>query len=242
MINDFILVNKEVFTKTKNTIISNWQILLMGFLYSLIGMGAFLLLGLLLSGPIGIFGGIITVIVESAIISSYLFVLQNVLNYGRFRIRDIKNGFTYYLWKIYGVIFLIFILNLILSLLSNLIGSGIIWLSAIIYIGGLIFLNPLPETIYIKSLDTWESVQYSIEFIKENWFNWLVPNFIFLVILLTLSFRSFGLRILLFRIRGGILTYIITAVLISIIMIYRGHLYKILSGSTARKRQFMRKL
>ncbi len=242
MINDFILVNKEVFTKTKNTIISNWQILLMGFLYSLIGMGAFLLLGLLLSGPIGIFGGIITVIVESAIISSYLFVLQNVLNYGRFRIRDIKNGFTYYLWKIYGVIFLIFILNLILSLLSNLIGSGIIWLSAIIYIGGLIFLNPLPETIYIKSLDTWESVQYSIEFIKENWFNWLVPNFIFLVILLTLSFRSFGLRILLFRIRGGILTYVITAVLISIIMIYRGHLYKILSGSTARKRQFMRKL
>ena len=242
MINDFILVNKEVFTKTKNTIISNWQILLMGFLYSLIGMGAFLLLGLLLSGPIGKFGGIITVIVESAIISSYLFVLQNVLNYGRFRIRDIKNGFTYYLWKIYGVIFLIFILNLILSLLSNLIGSGIIWLSAIIYIGGLIFLNPLPETIYIKSLDTWESVQYSIEFIKENWFNWLVPNFIFLVILLTLSFRSFGLRILLFRIRGGILTYIITAVLISIIMIYRGHLYKILSGSTARKRQFMRKL
>ena len=92
MINDFILVNKEVFTKTKKTITNNWQILLMGFVYSIIGIGSLFILRILLSGPIGIFGGIITVIVESAIISSYLFVLENVLTYGRFRIRDIKNG------------------------------------------------------------------------------------------------------------------------------------------------------
>lgn len=242
MINDFILINKEAFSKTKNTIINNWQILFMGFIYSLIGMAAFFLLAFLLSGPIGIFGGIITAIVESAIISSYLFVLQNVLSYGRFRIRDIKNGFTYYLWKIYGVIFLIFILNLILGLLTNIVGSGIIWLKLILYIGGLIFLNPLPETIYTKSLDTWESIQYSMEFVKENWFNWLLPNFIFLIVLFTLSFRSFGLRSFLFRMRGGILTYVITAIFLSIIMIYRGQLFKILSTSTLRKRQFMRKL
>ena len=242
MINDFILVNKEVFLKTKNTIINNWQILLMGFVYSIIGIGAFFLLGILLSGPIGIFGGIITVIVESAIISSYLFVLQNVLNYGRFRIRDIKNGFTYYLWKIYGVIFLIFILNLVLGLLLSIVGSGIIWLQLIMYIGGLIFLNPLPETIYTKSLETWESIQYSVAFVKENWFNWLVPNLIFSIILLTVSFRSFGLRMFLFKMRGGIFTYVVTAVLISVMMIYRGHLYKLLSGSTARKRLFMRKM
>lgn len=242
MINDFILVNKEVFLKTKSTIVNNWQILLMGFVYSIIGMAAFFVLGILLSGPIGIFGGIITVIVESAIISSYLFVLQNVLSYGRFRTRDIKNGFTYYLWKIYGVIFLFFIINLVLGLLSNIIGSGIVWLQLIIYIGGIIFLNPLPETIYIKSLDTWASVQDSVEFIKENAFNWLIPNLIFSILLLSLSFRSFGFRMFLFRVRGGILTYLITAILISVIMIYRGHLYKILSGSTARKRQFMRKM
>lgn len=44
MINDFILINKEAFSKTKNTIINNWQILFMGFIYSLIGMAAFFLL------------------------------------------------------------------------------------------------------------------------------------------------------------------------------------------------------
>lgn len=242
MINDFILVNKDAFSKTKNTITNNWQILLMGFVYSIIGIAAFFILGILLSGPIGIFGGIITVIVESGIVSSYLFVLQNVLMYGRFRWRDIKNGFTYYIWKVYGVIFLFFIANLVLGLLSNIVGSGISWLGLILYIGGAIFLNPLPETIYTKSLDTWESVQYSIEFIKENWFNWLVPNLVFLMVLLGPSFESFGLRMFLFRMRGGILTYATSAVLISIIMIYRGHLYKILMGSTARKRQFMRKM
>ncbi|MDY0236777.1 MAG: hypothetical protein RBR71_12190 [Gudongella sp.] len=241
MINDFVLVNREVVLKTKNTIINNWQILLIGFVYTVIGILAYVLMGILLSGPIGILGGIVTAIVESAIISSYLFVLQNVLSYGRFRIRDIKNGFTYYLWKIYGVIFLIFIFNLILSFLSNIIGSGIIWLRLVIYIGALIFLNPLPETIYLKSLDSWESVQYSLEFIKENWFNWLIPNFVFAVLLLSLSFESFGLNMFLFQMRGGVLNYSLTAILISVIMIYRGHLYKILMGSTARKRQFMRK-
>ena len=242
MINDFILVNKEVLIKTKNTIKNNYQILFMGFIYSLIGMASFFLLGILLSGPIGIFGGIITVIVESAIISSYLFVLENVLTYGRFRIRDIKNGFAYYLWKIYGVIFLFFIVNLVLGLLSNIIGSGVGFLQVLILIGGAIFLNPLPETIYTKSLDTWESVSYSIEFIKENWFNWLLPNLIFFIVLTTLSFKSFGFNVFLFTLRGGLLTYVITAILISVIMIYRGHLYKILMDSTARKRQFMRKI
>jgi hypothetical protein len=116
-----------------------------------------------------------------------------------------------------------------------------------VYLGIFVLLNPLPETIYLKSYGSWESVQSAFEFMGENWLNWILPNVIFLGAIylitgnvLTNIFTTHLSFNMVFSIRNIIL-YIVGQGLFSFTMIYRGHLYKILSGSTRRKRMFMNK-
>jgi len=88
---------------------------------------------------------------------------------------------------------------------------------------------------------------YSIDFIKDNWFNWLLPNILFYGLLYYLTGNiitdlfathlSFGFN---FGI-PSIIKYLLGQGLFSFIMIYRGHLFKLLSTSTRRKRMFMNK-
>lgn len=81
IIQDIAYVNGEVLKKTTENVKKNPQVLFLGFAYVIVGIGVSFLMGYLLSGPIGIFGGIIMAVLQSALISSYLFVLGNVIVY-----------------------------------------------------------------------------------------------------------------------------------------------------------------
>ena len=244
IVQDLTYVNNAALKKTIENVKKNPQVTLLGFSYTLLGFGASILMSYVLSGPIGIFGGIIMAIVQSALVSSYLYVLGNVIVYNRFRWKDAKYGFTHYLWKVYGIFFIFYIGGMLLNLVSGIIGPVLFsfyWLLPLILI---IVFNPLPEAIYSRDKDPLETVLYTIKFMRENWLNWLLPNGILLGILYILASEGLGSRINLgsYNWLIRIATVITVGALVSIGMLYRGHLFMLLSSSTIRKRQFMRKL
>lgn len=233
--------------KTLNSFKNHWLIIFTGFAYTTLSFFIYNILGLVLRGPFAIFSGILVAIVSSSLISNYLYLLFNVINYDRLNFQHFKDGFTYFLWKIYGVFFIGFMGNYLLSIVFRMIGTRALALNLIVNLTIMILLNPLPETLYIKSYKAWDSILDSITFMQENWINWFIPNIIFYILIFLVTgnvlsgiFNTYTSFSTIFNIRG-IGLYLLGQGIFSFMMIYRGHLYKMLSGSTRRKRMYMRK-
>ncbi|MBC8591258.1 hypothetical protein [Wansuia hejianensis] len=247
LLKDLIYVNKTAGTKTIKSLTKNWLIIFTGIVYTILNLVVFSIINRLFVGPLFILSGMVVAIITSSLISNYLYLLFNIINYDRITLQDFKDGFGAFLWKIYGVLFIAYIGSLLLSIISPILGDMIIVLNFIIYISILVLLNPLPETIYIKSYSPWESISYAVEFMQENWLNWLIPNLGFNILLYLLTgdlltdvFNTHLFFNALLNPRAIIL-YLLGQIIFSFMMIYRGHLYKILSTSTRRKRMFMNK-
>lgn len=239
IIRDIILVNREVSRKTVSSFKKNWILIFTGIVYMILNIFIFNILRVLLAGPISIFSGIIVLIINSALISNYLYLLHNIIYYNRVTITNFKDGFFYYLRKIYGIFFIAWVVDLALSFITGIVGSGYFNINRIVNISMFIFLNALPETVYLKNLDSAESVSYALEFMKDNWINWLIPNAVFIIILWPLTGRVFGQIFTTYVNTGSIIKGALAQVIFTIAMIYRGHLYKILSTGNRRKRMFM---
>lgn len=225
----------------------HWIIIFTGFIYTSLSFIIYNILGLILRGPMAVFSGILVALITSSLISNYLYLLFNIINYDRLNFQHFKDGFTYFLWKIYGVFFIGFIGNYLLSFLFRIIGTRAFALNLIVNLIIIILLNPLPEVLYIKSYSPWDSILDAIKFMEENWINWLVANIIFYALIFVVTgnimsglFNTHTSFSMIFNLKGIIL-YLLGQLIFSFMMIYRGHLYKILNGSTRRKRMYMRK-
>lgn len=248
LLEDMILVQKNTLKKTIKSFGKNWVIIFTSIVYVLINLVAALLVGNLLRGPLSILSGIITAIITSSLTSNYLYLLFNVINYNKITYNNFKDGFTQYLWKVYGIFFIAWIVTYVLSAISRLFGNNLGILITLFSLAAVILLNALPETLYQKYYSSSESIQYAFEFIKENWLNWFIPNVILLLVLYLITGRlilnmftthlSFNMNFTI----GSMIRYLIGQSLFSFVMIYRGHLFKLLSTSTRRKRMYMKKL
>lgn len=247
ILQDVLMINKTAFKKTIKSLKKNWMIIFTGLIYVSLNLIMMVVLSTFFKGILYILAGFIMAIVSSALISNYLYLLSNVIRYDKINKNDFKDGFTQYLRKIYGVFFIAWIGSILLSMLGGAFGSNGPMINSIVSIVILVALNPLPETIYQKYYSSGESIQYTFEFMKENWINWFLPNVIlsYLLYLVTgklildvftthLNFNfNFSLK--------AIIVYLLGQTIFSFMMIYRGHLYKILSTSTRRKRMYMNK-
>lgn len=242
---DIIYVNKESFFKTIKSLKKSWLIFFAGLIYGAMSIVVSGVLNLILRGPLSILSGIITIVIISSLFSNYLYLLTNVIKYGRVNFEDFKNGFTYYLRKIYTTIFIFYLARLLLTLvlrISGPIGSS---LMTIVTLGAFILLNALPETIYQKYYGPVDTISYSFSFITENAFNWAIPNIIYFGFLYYLLPSITTIPLMLsFGIIPGInliLVFLIAQLVFNFGMVYRGHLFDLLSTSTKRKREFMKK-
>lgn len=244
-IEDIILTNKGIVTKSFRLAIKNWKIFLVGIAYLILSR----VIGVVASYA-SILGGIISALFLSAIISNYLYLIENIINYDRFTMEDFKRGFSVYIWKVYSIFIIFFIARLVLGLFvapivasMGLIGIAI-WF--MIGIGAFIMLNPLPEVIYQKHYERLEIITYSFEFIKENWPQWFIPNGIILAIGYILHLATDQILILTGLGTSAFIATIIKSIAYQLVlfyaMIYRSQLFNILSTSTRRKRMFMRNL
>jgi len=247
ILKDIKYINKTSLNRTIKSISKNWMIIFTGIIYTILNIAIFSLVNIFLTGFLSILSGIVIAIITAAFISNYLYLLFNIINYDRLSVQAFKDGFTYFLRKIYGILFIGYLSSYLLSIVNNMLGGLSFIINIAVYLGIFVLLNPLPETIYLKSYGSWESVQSAFEFMGENWLNWILPNVIFLGAIylitgnvLTNIFTTHLSFNMVFSIRNIIL-YIVGQGLFSFTMIYRGHLYKILSGSTRRKRMFMNK-
>lgn len=248
IIKDILFVNGNTIKRAWKGFKNNWLIVFTGFIYTIINIAIFTLISYLFTGILSILAGFIVAIVTSSLISNYLYLLSNIIKYDKISLSNFKEGFSYYLWKVYGIFFIAWILSFILNGVIGVMSSFASIISTIISILILIIFNPLPEIIYQKYYSPWESLSYSFSFMKENWLNWLLPNIIFFIILYKLTGRVitdiFTTHLVYnfdFTIKGFI-KYLIGQIIFSFAMIYRGYLFNILSTSTRRKREYMKKI
>ncbi len=248
-IQDIIETNKEILPKSIKSTIKNWKIFLVGIAY----VFASLIMWRVASYA-WILGGIIMALFQSAVISNYLYLIENIVLYNRFTMYDFKTGFTVYLRKIYTILILFWLVDWGISLFLSpirYISIGPLSLWFIIRLVAFVLLNTLPETIYQKHYDGLGSVTYSFEFIKENWIEWFIPNIVIFVMGYIINIISNNIiSIILINNPIPFVDTIISIVVYSILyqliiafaMIYRGHLFNVLSTSTRRKRMFMRNM
>ena len=236
--------NLKVAKKTFYLSKDNPKLFLLGIPYMII-----LLIASRIAIAAGIFAGLILLLIQSAIISDYLFILNKLLRTGKFDIEDFKSGFRVYFRKVYISLFFIRVVYLGVDIFLDPFRSVKLMTIMILNIVAFVLLNPLLEVIYQKRLTEMDSFKYSIQFVKENWFDWFIPN----SVLLALSYGLYKLIVInVMRITYVSQTYawVIIAVLFAILsqiligygMVYRGCLFDLLSKTTRRKRIFTRHL
>lgn len=242
---DMRIVHLSALKKSLQSFKKSWAIVFIGFIYVIIYYLSFAIINMVFSGVLNIIAGLLLAIVMSGLMSNYLFLLSHIIRYDKFTVTNFKDGFKIYLRKIYSIL----VIAWIASILFNYIGTNAGVYSSAFYtaLSILIFtvFNPLPEIVYQKYYSPYESIAYSFEFMKENWFNWLLPNIIFGLILYKISgivltdiiTQNIEYNFLLFW-QGK---FILNQIIVSYMMLYRGHLFSILSNSTRRKRLYMKK-
>lgn len=216
----------ECFSKTMGSLARNaWTVLLpMGMFVAMV------LLMAIIASIGGFLAGILTSLALSALYSSYLYFVSEVVSNQKVGLHEVGRSIKAYFWSILNVLFVLFIAQLLLGLMlrgtpqGGLILTGL-WLVAVVV------LNPAPEVIYQRhTYGGLQTLQGSWEFLKENWIEWFVPN---VPLLLAVAFVT-ALASTLHPIAGGL----IGGALFHVVMIYRGHLFRALDGSSHRQRMF----
>jgi hypothetical protein len=247
IVTDIYYMNLKTAKKALKSLMNNWLIIFTGLIYSTI-----LFVGTIVSPLFWILSRMFLLILSSAMVSNYLYLLEQIIEKDRFSLQDFKDGFLIYLRKVWSVYFIGFVVLLGLDIFLRPMIVGLV--GPFVYQFGLIFLmvflmNALPETIYQKSYNGWESIKYSVEFIKEHWIEWYLPNLL-LVGIFTLITGSALINVFnnitslgtITQGPFGILLYILGQLWFSYGMIYRGLLFKLLNTSSRRKRLFMRNM
>lgn len=255
IIKDIILNNKEALRKSIYGLKSNPGLLVVGVPYI-----AVMYIFMIIASGLSFFGGIIIFAAQAAVVSSYLYIIENILMYNKFSMNDFKDGFRVYFRKVYGILFILWIVqygvDLFLLPIFRLIPL-FNYIYLIVMFCAFVILNPLPEGIYQKHYDEWNTIVYTFNFTKENLIDWFIPN---AIIIAGIYFLSNGIQVVFYKIFGGILlslgsfgqpVYIaLYAIVFSIIiqgilgfyMLFRGYLYGILSNTSRRQRNYRRNM
>lgn len=214
--------------------IRNWMVSLLLIVYSVVLFGV-----ALITARLPLVGGIILAAATAACSGSYLYLVQTIINSRLVNVNDLKNSFTPYLRKIINVTFYIWIAMLLYSYIIQRVIQGIPngWIiSILIYLAAFVILNPLPEVIYQTYSSELGIFKASLDFMKENFIEWIIPNIVLSTVLYFLLENGlmafFGLNII------YLVKYIIGLFVFLFAMIYRGILFRFLNESTRRSRLF----
>ena len=252
---DLQLVYKKAGKDTLLKIKKAPHFLIFPFVYGVIYMLGMVLIGKLFARSYGTIIGFIIPLLTSLILSSYFSVLSDLIYYNRISFRNFSKTFMAYFASIYSVFFILMIISFFMS------GIGVM-MGATTLVGAVITLalNPIAESIYIRGEYYTSAYTHSLEFMKENFLLWTIPFLIYLGILHLLGF-DFAFMIvsnsivdipLGQEIMTGLsytnpldpqnIKILLASIITAVYAIFRGNLYRILVGSTRRKRAYMGEL
>jgi hypothetical protein len=218
------------------------------------------------AAPLGILGGFLLGAVNALLIGATLGLIeQAVMGLRRMTLQDVWESFGRYFWDVIGVGFVLWVPIMLLEkgMAANPNGP---FLAAAIFLLLFILLNPAPEVIYqVRHDSPLDVIRESYEFVLENWIEWFLPLAI-VIAPLGLSFffgisgrlgRGAGLDffqvlVLPFTLLTAWLGYlglpeaassglvlVLTPPAAVAMLMFRGHLFAALHGSSRRQRMFL---
>lgn len=180
---------------------------------------------------LGIIGGFLLSLVSAACMGSFLYLVEMMVRTSKVTWEDFGRSFSAYLWDVIGVMFVLWIFQLVAvpMLMQSQQGSLIL---LCIYIAMLVFFNAVPELIYLGHHRALELLAESYRFVADNWIEWFPPN-----ILLIACFYAIW-RFNPSSLVAAVLQTAALALFGYFAMVLRGFLFIELAGSSRRGRAF----
>jgi hypothetical protein len=206
----------------------------------LLPMGLFFVMGLagVVAAPLGMAGGFVMGAVIAALGSCYLYFLGELVANAKVKLAEFGKSIGAYFWSVANVLFVYWIASILLNAVLS--GSPQArGASSALGWGAVVLLNAVPEVIYRnRTYGGLATIQRAVQFLQGNWLEWGVPN---VLLLAALQFaRTDGAGLLVFQLGtvGFVIWSIVFGGLFHLVMVFRGHLFVELDGSSHRQRMF----
>lgn len=209
--------------------------------------------------PLGFAGGFISSLVNAAAAGSYLFLLEtSVLHRRRVRLDDVTTSAGRYLWDVISVLFIFWIGSLLLSPFFKAIPALALAVNLVVFV----VFNPAPELVYQGHSRSLALLGDAVRFVFDNWPEWFIPQVVVGLGLLFLypggvmpllqatgpyfGFTSVAVP-LVGSLTGGLSAFLLVQTVLSVmiihmVMLFRGFLYRDLSRGNRRARAWKARL
>jgi hypothetical protein len=172
-------------------------------------------------------------IVWAAAASCYLYFVGEVVAKSRVKLDEFGRSIRAYFWSVANLFFVFWIAGLVISLVVPP-GQRQIF-AQLLELAAAILLNAAPEVIYQRgSYGGLETAQRSIRFLQDNWIEWGIPNLLILAIWWFFPPQPLAALGAL----GAIIVAVVEGALIHLAMVFRGHLFAALDGTSHRQRMY----
>ena len=194
-------------------------------------------IGLASQMQLGILGGFIITAVLAALGSCYLYFLGELNGNARVGLAEFGKSIRIYFWSVVNVLFVYWVASLLLSMVLR--GSSQAQAAeTALRIVALVLLNAVPEVIYLRNTyGGLATMQRAIQFLQACWLEWTIPNLLLLGGLFLTARAVFGAFAGL-GYPGLLVVSILVGGLFHVIMVFRGHLFAALDGTSHRQRMF----
>ncbi|MGC4116174.1 MAG: hypothetical protein QM765_16675 [Myxococcales bacterium] len=189
-----------------------------------------------LVAPLGILGGFVYALVVDALLASLLYVVSELVTGSRVRIKELPQSVKHYFWPIMNVLFVLWIAGFVVRpLLAAVPNAGALMLGlwAVLFI----LLNAVPEILYRRGVyGGLAAIGESVAFVQAHWLVWLPPN------LAVGALLWFGLPLASSLPFGFVLGPALAGAIVFATLVFRGHLFAAIDGTTARQRALRQRL
>jgi hypothetical protein len=221
---DTVALYARVFRQGARLALANWPVGLLVIVY-----GVLVEVAALVAAPLGIIGPFLVAAVFVACASSWLSLVAHVLRVGRIRLQDVPSSFATYFFDLMNVGFLFWLLRWVASIVLE----PFPFLQLLFALAVLVFLNAVPELVYVGRHSAAEVLVESYRFIGENWIEWFPANLLLAVAVVAVWLLPAGPL--------GLLQAGAVGTVLYFAMIVRGLLFRELITSSRRGREFRRR-
>jgi hypothetical protein len=260
ILRDLFTLYRDAFVRMLRSLRRGWlgaaAVLAYGLALAVVGALAY---------PFGLLGGILVTIADAVAVGALLALVEHAITPRGVRLSDIRESLGSYFWDVLAIGFILWIPSILVVRVAGVSDNGPVVL-AIIYLVAAVFLNPLPEVIYqTRAASPLEELLESARFVQQHWIEWFLPIVLVAaplgsVLLFApgslvrggLSFGSIlwlpGLLARRVAALAGLPPWLAPSVFAALVafftfalLLFRGHLFAALAGSTRRQRAYRRR-
>ena len=260
MIDNIVAVGRLYLDAAREATIALWRnpLLIIG---TILSFAVFSFTSQLLGGQ-GFFGGMVVGLVQLFFLSVAYCWLRDSVSHERLEWRSFYQLDGSLFSSIINTGFVLFIAKFFLSIAIQ--SSGHEGLLLVMQLGLILICNSLPEVLYVQRAEGLAAIKESADFTRENWIEWFIPFFFFLIpwllvspeMLLILlakmnellpativfqSIRLFTASALPPSMMGSFISLTLGVIAFIWFMLFRGFLFKALSMGSRRTRIFLSK-